>query len=367
MSSESPHPEPLTNRRDLIKFLTVAGIAVGAAGFGIYEDKVQNDPAHYVGDLEANPVQAVRALGELEERDNDRHLFDGVMQFLQVLPSETIPRQAKDLEAAHRVGLYSINMVDLNGLNLNDPKTEKPIVREYFESLFGELNTHGLAPGDVGTFVLCPEFVVGYNGVSTEYVPYLNMFLEEIKQVGPSAKTSNMVDLAETVDLLDKLPNVNTNLLDQVGIQALANSDKITFDEQGQADISDYLSTDRIEEVVNAIGGNKPVWLNTGIIRADQKLGVEYSLKQRIAIAEATANVVRDLQQRGIDIGSVNLFAENELNGRNLAKDKAGRDFSFHSGEDEKILTIFAKRMLDLDVELSGYAVPHDMLKTGRL
>lgn len=244
MTSESQPQEPVIDRRDLIKFLAVAGVVVGAAGFGIYEAKQQNDPAHYVADLEANPDQAIRALGELEERDNDRHLFDGVMQFLQVLPGDTVSKQAKDLEAAHQVGLYSTNIVDLNGLNLNDPKIDKPVVHKYFESLFGELNDHGLAPGDVGTFVLCPEFVVGFNGVSTEYAPYLNMFLEEIKQAGPSAKTSNLVDLAETVDLLDKLPDVNENLLDQIGIQAFANSKKISFDYKGRADISSYLSAE---------------------------------------------------------------------------------------------------------------------------
>ena len=362
MSSESLSEEPVIDRRGFIKFAVVAGVIGGAAGFGIYELHEENDPAHYVAKLETSNDQAVEGLGELEARDNDRHLFDGVMQFLQVLPKDSLSKQVKDLVTAHNDGLYSINIVDLNSLNLNDPKIEKPVVHEYFEALFGELNNHGLAPEDVGTFVLCPEFVAGFGGISTEYVPYLNMFLDEIRKVGPSAKTSNMVDLSETVDLLDKLPGVNENLLDQIGIQAFANSAKISFDELGRADISGYLSAERVEEVVSALGGNKPVWLNTGIIREDKKLGVKYSLKERIAIAEATANVIRDLQYKGIEVGSVNLFAENKLDGSDPALNKEGRDFSFHPG-DEKILTTFAQRILALDVELSGYAVPNDMFK----
>jgi hypothetical protein len=350
------------NRRDFFIYLGGAAALVGAAKLGIYEADKGNDPAHQVDRLETSHDQALEGLGSLEAEDNDKKLFDGVMQFLQVLPKNTLSEQAKSLEAAHNNGLYSLNIVDLDGLNLSDPKAEKPVVHEYFKGLFDELANRGLGSGDVGAMVLCPEFVAGFNGPSTEYAAYLNMFLDEIEKVGPSAQTSNMVDLSETTVLLDKLPDVHAEKLDMIGVQAFANSDIIRFNALGQADISQYLTASKIQEVDSALGGNKPLWLNTGIIRADKKLGVNYSFKERMAIANATADVVSKVKRSGVNIYAVNLFAENKLNGRHPALNKEGRDFSFDK-EDEEILTTFARRLAADNVELYGYAVPDDMLK----
>lgn|GEM_PF-3626184 len=359
-------PESQMNRREFLIYLGSAGAFVTAAGLGIYEGHKLNDPAHKVERLETSHDQVLEGLAGLEAFDDDRQLFDGVMQFLQVLPESSLPEQAKSLEAAHNNGLYSLNIVDLDGLNLSDPKAEQPVVHEYFKGLFTKIDNHGLAPGDIGAMVLCPEFVAGFNGPSSEYAAYLNMFLDEIERVGPSAQTSNMIDLSETTVLLDKLPDVHAEKLDMIGVQAFANSDKISFNAHGRADISGYLTASKVQEVVNALGGNKPVWLNTGIIREDKKLGVKYSFKERMAIADATADVVRSLKHSGVPISVVNLFAENKLNGRHRALNKEGRDFSFDRG-DEAILTSFARRLSADDVGLYGYAVPNDMLKTAKV
>jgi len=355
-----PLQNPMTRRQALGLGVIVAG---GAGIVALVRHEAQN---HYgvvshIESLEHSKNEAVAGLGDLEALSGNRELFDGVMQFFDVSVEGAYSWQAAALEQSVKAELFSLNILDLSGLNLAKPGTEKQLVNKYFRALFSELLPRGITPDDAGTFVLAPEFVVGFGGEPSDYAGYLNMFLEEINQVAPSAQTSNMVDLNETKVLLAKLPEVKTDLLDNVGIQAFADGRGIAFDSGGKADISSYLTAKQVQKVVSALG-NKPTWLNTGIIRKDAGLGVKYSLAQRMAIAEATADVVEELKNTGTNVSGVNLFAENKYNGRDASLNAERRDFSFHPG-DEQILIIFSERLQALGVELSGYALPHDYLK----
>jgi hypothetical protein len=358
-------------RRDLFRAATAIGIGVLTAA--TYEDTYQTGKA-FAGTTNANllqnsPNEFIEGLGNLEALSGGRDLFSGVMQFMDVSAAEADSWQATSLQQAVNANLFTFSILDLDNLDLSQPQTEQPVINDYFSALFSNLDLMGIDPADIGPFVLCPEFVVGFQGPPSEYADYLNLFLEEINQVAPTAQTTNMIDLGETNDLLPLLSNVNQELLDSVGIQAFADSDKITFNEHGRADVSGYITAAQIEAIVGALG-NKPMWLNTGIIRRDETIGlngVSYSLKQRVAIANAVADVVATLISHGVNVFAVNLFAENKLNGRDPSQNAERRDFSFHPGTkkhpgDEEILITFANRMKALGVELSGYAIPEDIL-----
>jgi hypothetical protein len=130
--------------------------------------------------------------------------------------------------------------------------------------------------------------------------------------------------------------------------------------------VSGFLSAGKIKEVLHALRGvgdeQKPMWLNTGITREDANLGVKYNRKQRLAIAAAIAEVVDELRGDGVEILTVNLFAENKLNGKHASDNAERRDFSFHPG-DEEIVTSFAAKMKNFGIPLSGFAFAHDAAK----
>ena len=352
-------------RRDVFKI--AAAVSIGTAIGTTLAETYGSDEA-FAGTLgtellQTNPNEYVKGLGDLEALCDDLPIFRGVMQFFDVSAQEATSWEVASLMEAVDAKLFTLSILDPYNLDLTQPQTEQPVINQYLSTLFGDLELQSIDPKDVGPFVLCPEFVVGFGGQPSEYADYLNLFLEEINLVAPTAHTSNMIDLNETEDLVPLLGSVNQELLDSVGIQAFADSDIITFDKRGRADISGYITTAQIKDIVGALG-NKPMWLNTGIIRKDKTLGengIYYSLKQRVAIAEALANTILDLKNDGINVFAVNLFAENKLNGRVPSLNSEKRDFSFHPG-DEKILTTFAKRMKTLGVEMSGYAIPHDLL-----
>jgi hypothetical protein len=351
------------SRRNLL----LLGLGVGAAAVvSVVETEshtaeLSSDPA-YVESLKSSPNQFVEALGDLDASSGDLNMFSGVMQFFDVSP-DNVPEQTESLKQIVAKDLLPTSILDTNGLNLSDPGKDKPVIEKYFKTLTSKLAEKNVQTSDLGPFVLCPEFVVGFGGKPEHYAPYLNLFLEEAQALAPGLQTSNMIDLEEAKVLLPTLKNVNQQLLDSVGIQAFADGLVIPF-HRGKADVSEFLTAKKVKPVIKALG-NKPMWLNTGIIREDATAGpngTKYSVDQRLSIANGIADVVTDLKSSGVSVDSVNIFAENKLNGRYPSLNDEKRDFSFHPG-DEVILTTFAKRMEAIGVKLSGYAVPHDTLK----
>ncbi len=355
-------PQPTArkySRREILGFVGISATVAVALGFGKHWVDEQYADVEQIRDLIESPDEVVAGLGDLEARVGDETIFSGAMQFLDVSIEGASSWQATEIAETTKAKLFSLNVVELDGLNLTDPASEQKLVHEYFETLFGELDIKGV--NRPGTFVLAPEFIAGFNGNPSDYAANLNMFLREIDGVA-SVTTSNMIDTSEVGALLPQLGEVDTNRLDNVGFQAFANSQRITFDKHGKADISGYLNPQEIEEVMARLG-RKPVWLNTGFIRQDANLGVSYSLNERLAIADATADVIGELKASNLKVAYVNIFAENKLNGRDRSANKEGRDFSFHSG-DEEILASFSNRMENMGVKLSGYALHNDTLKT---
>ena len=361
-TSRLPHVE--VNRRNLL--LLGLAVGIGAVVGEIVDNEnhtpeLSSDPA-YTESLKRSPNEFVQAVGDLDASSGDLNMFSGVMQFFDVSVAD-VPEQAKSLKQVVAKELLPTSILDIEGLNLSDPSVDKPIIGKYFEALSRNLAEKNVEQKNLGPFVLCPEFVVGFGGKPEDYASYLNLFLEEAQANVPGIPRSNMIDLEEAKALMPTLKNVNLQLLNSVGIQAFADGLVIPFN-NGKADVSEFLTAAKVRPVIKALG-NKPMWLNTGIIREDATAGpngTKYSVDQRLSIAKGIADVVADLKSSGVLIDSVCIFAENKLDGRYPSLNSEKRDFSFHPG-DEIILTTFAARMQAIGVKLSGYAVPNDLLR----
>ena len=362
---KNPHlPHIELSRRDLLLLGVAVGlgtVVVSVAESENHTPKLSIDPA-YTESLQHSPNEVVQALGDLDASSGDLNMFSGVMQFFDVSPAD-VPKQAESLKQIIVKQLLPTSILDINGLNLSNPEIDKPIIGKYFEALSSNLAQKNVKPEALGPFVFCPEFVVGFGGKPEDYASYLNLFLEEAEANVPGIPRSNMIDLEEAKALMPTLKNVNLQLLNSVGIQAFADGLVIPFN-NGKADVSEFLTAAKVRPVIKALG-NKPMWLNTGIIREDATAGpngTKYSVDQRLSIAKGIADVVADLKSSGVLIDSVCIFAENKLDGRYPSLNSEKRDFSFHPG-DEIILTTFAARMQAIGVKLSGYAVPNDLLR----
>lgn len=325
-------------------------------------DKLPDATPGSIESLEHSYSENVRGIGDLEKRSGNKKLFTGLMEFLDMSPSDATSWEGDALEQAIQAQLRPLSIiqpVDAQGtkLDLDHSARLEPQLKEYTRALFGRLNQLGVNPTSLGPIVLCPEFIVGFGGKAANYVDYLNMFITNFHTIAPNAPLSNMIDLAEADALLPSLPKVLKNQLQTVGIQAFANAAPIPFDKKGNADVSGFLSATKIKQIARVFG-NKPLWLNTGITREDANLGVRYSLEQRQAVGKAIAGEIAGLKRDGVQIEIVNLFAQNKLNGR-LGDNSEKRDFSFHPG-DEAIVTDFALALQKLDVKLFGFTFAHD-------
>lgn len=309
-------------------------------------------------ELRASLDSTVRGLGALDVRAGEQP-FSGVMQILNISADGVSSGQATSLEQSVSAGLAPISIIEPGGLDLTQPQPDKATIDKYLRMLFTSLAQASIGVKQLGPVVVCPEFNTGFGGDPARYASYLNSFLESVHAAAPNALASNMIDMNEAQALLPTLHDVNQDLLTTIGIQAFANGQTIPF-VGGKADVSGYLNVADIARTVEALG-NKPVWLNTGIIREDANLGKAgtYTPQQRLAIANSTADVIIELKQRGVKVQMVNLFAQNKLSGNDTEGNTEKRDFSFHPG-DEKILTSFATRMQAIDVKLSGFALVND-------
>lgn len=315
--------------------------------------------------LEKSSSENVVGLGYLEEQCNWPGMFDGVMQIVDVSVTDAEQWQTAALSQSVQAGLRPLIIVEPTGLDLENLEPDSGKIDAYFEALLPGTIQGGVNIKDLGPIALCPEFNAGFSGNPAYYARDLNLFIGSVKRVAENAPISNMIDLSEADLLMPYLERVDAESLTSVGIQAFANGEIIHFDDQGRADISGYLSASKIKGILDALKGpdgqRKPMWINTGIIREDANLGITYTLEQRMAIAMAVAEVVKELKSDGVDILTFSLFMENKLNGSHGAEgdNSERRDFSFHVG-DERILLSFAKQIKRLGVPLSGFAFKHD-------
>jgi hypothetical protein len=315
--------------------------------------------------LVKNPNQQVEGAGKLEDLSDVK--FWGVMQFFTVSESDAQQWQALALQQTVAADLHPISIIGTDGLNL--ASIDERQVHGYFDTLLSTyLNEPGMSTDLLGPIVVCPEFIAGYSGNPNDYANDLNKFLRALKRANRSAPSSNMIDMSsyEVDNLLPTLPDVDQDLLDSVGIQALANGRVIPIARNGdeyKANVKGFFDAKKIMEVDEALG-KKPIWINTAIIRQDANPGVDasYTVEERVAIAEAIADEIAELTANNVEIIAVNLFAENKLDGVYPQYNSEKRDFSFHPG-DEEVLIVFAKRLRALGVPLSVFAIPNDIAK----
>jgi hypothetical protein len=297
-------------------------------------------------------------LGNLEERCGKNEIFTGAMQFLPIPVSkgeldDMVSWIPGSLSATEGAGLRSTIILEPNIEHSTYDKVEDWPLDSYFKAL----QEHGVTDQQLGRVVVAPEFIVGgWKGNQPEnFMPSVEHITTSLLNTFPNARPTILIDTdSDELDaILPAIKQSEKSLADfgikSVGVQAFANAAEIPFDDKGVADISHFLSADIVEKIAKSTN-TKEVWLNTGITRQDKSLGVKYTLEQRIAIADAIADVIKELQQRGIKVDGLNIFAENKL------KEDEKRDFSLHPG-DEQVLIRLANRMRELDVPLSGFTV----------
>jgi hypothetical protein len=300
--------------------------------------------------------EVVRGLDDLEKRC-ERRMFVGAMEFFEVPHGQEALREAVNW---HPSALQQ----------LDDAKYKPTVILEPGSSLepgnsgdsaayFTAMKKSGLKASQWGRVVVVPELVVGEwsHNKPAVFAPAVNTQLRNLKQAFPSAEGTILIDTApqETNAIASALKQgqkLDTSLYTSVGVQAYANGEAVTFKEDGSADISSYLSLARIKKITSATGKNR-IWLNTGITKYDEAQGKRYTTQQRIAVARAVAEVVKQAKNAGIAIDDVMLFAEDKSAGD--AGDQ-GRDFSISKGE-ERIITTLHDQLRAIGVPLTGFAV----------
>jgi hypothetical protein len=307
--------------------------------------------------------ESIQGIGDLEMRCNNPGLFGGVLHDFIVSNDQANDWQISALSESVAAKLLPITSLDLDNLDISKPaEAYRLTVRAYFDTLFKGLAGNTVLPDQLGPLTVVPEFIAGFNGNAEDFPSYLDMFLSELHDIAPTAPASTMIDLSDAAALVPTLGRVqHADYLQSVGLQAFSNDVLTAFRSDGSADISSFLDIPTALSILKGFG-NKPVWLNTGIVKHDANKDVgniTYTTKQRIAVADAIGNFVAELIQQGAKVEIVNIFAENKLNGKEADENDEGRDFSFHPGEEVILLTL-ATKLQALGVKLSAVALAND-------
>lgn len=302
----------------------------------------------------------VHGVAAMEQRAG-RGIFAGVMEFFNLPASGQGRNEAMDWQPAalRQVAEARFDRPPVVILEPDDPSlANMRNLEAAIDAYAAAMKANGVTAAQLGTVVLSPEAIVGRLSGSNPgaFVQGVDIQRAALERHFPGVETTILIDTAPQerpalVAALRRQPLAAP--LRSVGIQAYGNGARIPFDADGKPDISRYLTADAVEEIARAAGTNT-VWLNTGIIREDTNsyaLGT-YTLEERVAMAHAVADVVAELQRRGITVEQLTLFAENKL--QKPAERPEGRDFSFHPG-DEPVLTQLHDRLRALNVPMVGF------------
>lgn len=301
--------------------------------------------------------EVIRGVNDLEVRSGLKMFNAGAMEFFEIPNNRESRATALDW---HPAALAQFADAGYKPTTIMEPgvtfKEKGNVMR--LDAYLNSMQEAGVSAEDWGRVVVTPEYIVGDWAANDpeDYVRITNAQLKSFHEHFPGVETTLLIDTAdmESKPLIAAIKNspvaLRKDLYDSVGIQAYANSERIQFDDEGKADISNVLSLDHIRKIAQATG-KKKIWINTGIVKQDAGLGVEYSVQERMAMADAVADVVAEAQDAGYDVTDVMLFAEDKLNNGS----SEGRDFSISEGE-EHIALWLHKRLRDLDVKLSGFA-----------
>ena len=304
--------------------------------------------------------EIVRGIGGMEERAG-RKIFDGLMTFFEV-PADQ--KALTDAMSWHPAALQQTEAAGLGNVVILEPAdpslTNLEVAQTRTDIYFAEMKKQGVTDKQLGRVVVAPEPIVGGLAGSTAgtFIESVNMYRSSLAEHFPEAESTILIDTApeERTVLVEALRSKKLDTpLETVGVQAYGNAARIPFDAEGKPDISRYLTVDAVLEIAEAAGTDR-VWINTGIPRKDinSYSRGDYTVDQRTAIANAVADVVQQVQNRGLTVDNLVLFAENKLH--KPEDDPEGRDFSFHPGDEEALVT-FADRLKALGVPLIGFDV----------
>lgn len=306
--------------------------------------------------------EIVRGLGGIEERCG-RAIFAAPMVFFD------IPATNSELQEYMEWHPGTLTQIEEAGFNRGPIVVLEPtdaslsnlgVARAKTTAWAAAMSKHGIRPEQLGRVVIEPEPIVGGLAGSNpdRFVASVKNYHTALTESLPGTETTILIDTApeEHRRLIAMLHEQRRNLpIASVGVQAFANAAPIPFNVNGRPDLSRYLTADTIIEIADA-AATETVWLNTGIIRKDQNIYSRgsYSTTQREAIANALADVVHEVRTRGVNLDSVVLFAEDKL--QKPAKKPERRDFSFHHG-DEQVLITLHDRLRAMGVSLFGFDI----------
>jgi hypothetical protein len=293
------------------------------------------------------------ALADLEQRGNllqKEAPFDGAMRFFP-MPDENTSWCSAGVDVFMNNGLRPVFVLEPNGdtslLDGHDPAYDRK-VKAFYESLSGSASNKDV------TFVVVPEPHAGsdkwHEAPSKDYTTMVRHQAELIHTNIPSAKVNALLDLNEDPEAyFVQLPQIASSV-DGFTVQAFSNGHTIKMKNGPhglEADVSKYMDPEKIIHINKQLG-NKPISINTGIPRLDH--GKVYTTTERTAIAEGIVANVRHLLQQGVLVSDLILYAPDNTHTENI-------DYSFDKHDAETILPSLIKKLNELGVRVTGFAV----------